>query len=170
MRSEMHEKEKHIGFCMKRIDHATRHVFETHAKALGLDEVTMTNGRFLGYLYYRRGEDVFQKDLENEFHINRSSVATIVKLMEKKGLIIRESMDSDARLKKVSITKLGEEMHLKSMQCIERMEEAIEDTLTESEQEQLLCLLHKIQDGLQNEKNNYQIERNKKERSKPYVE
>lgn len=152
MRSQIHEKEKHVGFWIKHIDLLTRRIFENQARELGLDEVTMTNGRFLGYLYYKKDQDVFQKDLENEFRINRSSVATILKLMEKKGYVERVSIESDARLKKVSLTKLGEEMHLKSMKCIEKMEETIEDTLTEEEQEQLLLLLQKLEKGLNKSK------------------
>lgn len=149
MRHKMYEKEKHIGYWIKQLDQATRRVYESHAKEMGLDEVTITNGRFLGYLYYRKDQDVFQKDLENEFHINRSSVATILKLMEKKGYIERTSIKNDARLKKVTITKLGEEMHLKAVQCIEKMEETIEATLSYEEQEQLLSLFEKINKGLE---------------------
>lgn len=148
MRHQMYEKEKHIGFWIKHIDLTTRRLYEIHARELGLDEVTITNGRFLGYLYYRRGQDVFQKDLENEFRINRSSVATILKLMEKKGYIVRESMESDARLKRVMLTPLGEETHLKSMQCIQMMEEDLENALTEEEQNRLLTLLAKIEKGI----------------------
>ena len=59
------------------------------------------HGRILGYLYWSRPKDVYQKDIEEHFNITRSSVAGIVKLMEQKGYILRQSVQGDARLKKL---------------------------------------------------------------------
>lgn len=42
---------------------------------------------------------IFQKDLETEFCIGRSTVTNILNLMEKKGFVRRESVSYDARLK-----------------------------------------------------------------------
>lgn len=54
------------------------------------------HGRILGYLYWSRPKDVYQKDIEEHFNITRSSVAGIVKLMEQKGYILRQSVQGDA--------------------------------------------------------------------------
>ena len=53
------------------------------------------------------------------FGVNRSTVTSIVKLMEKKGYIERENVPGDARLKKLILTPLGEEMHFKTKQTLD---------------------------------------------------
>ena len=73
---------------------------DQRARNKGLDEVTLSNGWILKTLYENPGRDVFQKDIEAECGMARSTVAGVVKLMERKGLIRRESVASDARLKK----------------------------------------------------------------------
>lgn len=49
-------------------------------------------------------EDVFQRDIEQEFFLRPPSATQLLKLMEKNGLIHRESTVQDARLKKIILT------------------------------------------------------------------
>ena len=69
--------------------------------------ITGVQARVLGILSeaQKNNGDVFQKDIEEKLQIRRSSVTGILQLMEKKGLISRESVSYDARLKKIMITK-----------------------------------------------------------------
>ena len=83
------------------------HAFNRKFRANGVEELTSMHGRILGYLYWSRPKDVYQKDIEEHFNITRSSVAGIVKLMEQKGYILRQSVQGDARLKKLSLTDLS---------------------------------------------------------------
>lgn len=48
--------------------------------------------------------DVFQKDIEEEYSIRSSTATELLKQMEKNGLITRESVDYDKRLKKIAAT------------------------------------------------------------------
>jgi hypothetical protein len=61
-------------------------LFSQLAGENGLDEATVISGRIMGLIYFS-DRDIFQKDVEDAFHINRSSVTSAVKLMEKKGYI-----------------------------------------------------------------------------------
>ena len=47
----------------------------------------------------------FPKDIEKEFSINRSTTSEMLKLMCKNGMITREEVDYDARLKKIVLTE-----------------------------------------------------------------
>ena len=51
--------------------------------------------------------DVYQKDIEEEFRIRKSTVTGILKLLEKNGFIRRESVPQDARLKRIVPTALS---------------------------------------------------------------
>lgn len=69
--------------------------------------ITGVQARVLGILgeAKKNNRDVFQKDIEEKLQIRRSSVTGVLQLMEKKGLISRESVPYDARLKKIMLTK-----------------------------------------------------------------
>lgn len=137
-----------VSFLVKRLDRISNHIFERIAKEAGLDEVTITHGRILGFLYNHRDKDIFQKDLEAEGCINRSSVTTVLKILEKKGYVERMSMESDARLKKVVLTPLGEEKHLECVAALQKMDQVLSDTISEEEERQLREILIKMTDRL----------------------
>lgn len=52
--------------------------------------------------------DIYQKDVEEEFQIRKSTVTGIMKLMEKNGFIRRVSDEKDARYKKIVPTPKAE--------------------------------------------------------------
>ena len=89
-----------IGREIKAIDHLMQREIQKSASQMGVDKVTVMHGWIIGFLMSASG-DVYQKDIESHFAISRSTVTNIVKCMEKKGYIKRESVDSDARLKKL---------------------------------------------------------------------
>ena len=51
------------------------------------DAVTARDGWMLGYLYHRRDKEVFQKDMEADFHMAKSSVTAALQGLEKNGYI-----------------------------------------------------------------------------------
>lgn len=61
-------------------------------------------------LYLSCHDNVFQRDLEKEFCITRSTASKVVILMEKKGFIRRESVEGDARLKRLVLTEKGKQI------------------------------------------------------------
>ena len=65
-----------------------------------VERVTGTNAWIIGYIAQQGTRDVFQRDLEQKFGITRSTASKVVNLMVQKGLIVREKVPGDARLKK----------------------------------------------------------------------
>ena len=82
-------------------------------KEEGIDEITLMHGWILRYLYENQDQDIFQKDIEKNFSIGRSTVTGIIQILEKKGFINREFVAHDARLKKVTLTQKGMDSHRK---------------------------------------------------------
>lgn len=78
-----------------------------------LETITGTNAYIIGYLVENKDKDIYQKDIENEFGITRSTASKVLKLMEQKGLIERQSVEMDRRLKKVVATPRSEELSKK---------------------------------------------------------
>ncbi|MBQ7942839.1 MAG: winged helix-turn-helix transcriptional regulator [Lachnospiraceae bacterium] len=76
----------------------------------GIDEVTIMHGWIMGYLEHNTHRDIYQKTIEADFSMGKSTVTSIVKLMEQKGYIRREAVPGDARLKKIVLTEEGKQM------------------------------------------------------------
>lgn len=64
-----------------------------------------SNGYIISYLCENEDKNIFQRDIEREFDLSRSTVSTILKELEKEGLIERKSVIIDARLKKSYLLK-----------------------------------------------------------------
>lgn len=78
--------------------------FENSPIKKSLDQVTGTNGWIIGYLADNDDREIYQKDLEKEFGITRSTASKVINRMEQKGMIRRESVAEDARLRKLTLT------------------------------------------------------------------
>ncbi len=105
------------------------------------DSLSGRNMWVLRYLAEHRGEDVFQKDLENAFGIRRSTVSKTVELMEQKGLVLRESVNGDARLKRLLLTQKAERILEGVTRGVDRMEEDIKNAFSEADHDKLKLLL-----------------------------
>ncbi len=127
------DREKDIGFAVRRLSNLIKRDVEKSKIRLGLDPVTSVNGWAIGYLFANRDKDIFQKDFENQFSIRRSTASNILKSMEQKGLIERISVESDARLKKIVLTEKAFEIHRKIMLEIEEREQRLRKNISEDE-------------------------------------
>lgn len=117
---------KHIGIELRSLNNQIMRYIENWPEKKEMDSITGTNGWIIGYISDHQGQDVFQKDLEEEFGITRSTASKVVGLMVQKGLIVREAVAEDARLKKLVLTE-------QALKLTERMKEHgnhIEELLT----------------------------------------
>ena len=82
----------------------------------GEDSLTTNMQRLvLHYILFRSPErDIYQKDVEKEFQIRRSTATGTLQILEKNGSIIREPVKQDARLKKLVPTEkaIGVRQHI----------------------------------------------------------
>ena len=109
-------------------------------------------GHIIGELSFCQGRDIFQRDIEEAFNITRSSVTGIVKLMEEKGYLTRQSVQGDARLKKLSLTPKGLEHHQRAMTAIEQVEAAALRDFTPEEIDLFHTLCTRIRNNLSEKK------------------
>lgn len=133
-----------VGMVVRLLHQCFGRLFEKNAAEAGLDDITVAHGRILGFLARHADMDVFQRDIEQAFHINRSSVTSILQIMEKNGLIERHGVSGDGRLKKVCLTSHGEEMHRRVMKVIDKTEKQMRANLTPEELSTFLALAEKI--------------------------
>ena len=96
------------------------------------------------YLHENQHKDIFQKDIEEEFCIRRSTVTSILNLMEKNGMIRRERVECDARLKKIVLTDKAKAIHNKIISQIMDMEEMILKDIDDEDLKKVYEVLEKI--------------------------
>ena len=138
------EEHFHIGPQVHKMDRSISKLLEARVKADGLDEGTHMHGWILRYLYEHQDAEIYQKDIEKYFGICRSGVTNIIQALEKKGLVCRASVASDARLKKVMLTEAGRESHEKLGEIFKRMDAELEEGITEEELQAFLRVTHKV--------------------------
>ena len=90
------------------------------------------------------GRDVFQRDVECNLNIRSSTATGILKTLEKNGYIERASVPSDARLKKLVLTKKSYDMFEQIYPFIKAVNAKITEGLTEEEIEQFYCIAEKL--------------------------
>ena len=102
------------------------------------DELTPMQRHILNYILLETlHRDIYQKNLEEEFQVRKSTVSGILKLIEKNGFIYRESVKEDARLKRILPTKKAEALRPSILEHIHETE--IRMTEGVSEQDLFLC-------------------------------
>ena len=111
------------------------------------DEITPVQGMLLGFIIEEEG-DIFQKDIEEMFSLRRSTVSGALSNMEKNGLIIREKVAYDARLRKITATKRGEKIHSLIRSELGAIELQIRTGLTEEEMTAFFHTAEKIKRNL----------------------
>lgn len=141
--------EKHIvGREIKMLSNLLIREIDANTQKMGLDRVTAINSWILGYLSCNSERTIYQKDLEKDFSIARSTVTNLVKLMEKKGLIERAEVESDARLKSLKITEKGRQVqHVTHMAMLETEAKLCKDISCE-EIESFISVARKMRKNL----------------------
>lgn len=122
-----------LGFRLRCLSHYLKRLADRSPAKAQMEHVTGTHGWVIGYLYHHRGEDIFQRDLEKEFKMRRSTATGILQLMEKNGLICRESVSRDARLKKLVLTDKALSLHESFGQDIRLIESVMVSGISEEE-------------------------------------
>jgi transcriptional regulator len=77
--------------------------------------------------------DVFQKDVEEEYSLRPPTATKILKDMEKNGLIRRETVPYDARLKRIVVTEKGLQYQGMIRESLEEMERRLTEGITEDD-------------------------------------
>lgn len=139
---------KHIGFEMRRISNLIKRNIDNAMSGKNFEKLTGMQGRVIGYLCHNINKEIFQKDIENELSIRRSTATTMLQTMEKHGLIKRVSVESDARLKRIIPTEQALKRHKIFEAEIERVEKQVLEGISKNEAETLLTILEKIETNL----------------------
>lgn len=111
------------------------------------EEFSGSQGRTL-YFLLAQTEDIFQKDIEEEYSIRSSTATELLKQMERNGLITREPMDYDSRLKRIVVTEKALSYKSQVIEELEGLEKALVQGIDEQKLEIFFEVVEKMLDNL----------------------
>ena len=115
------------------------------AKIKKMDVVTESQAHVIGYLYENLGkETIYQKDIEKQLSVRRSTVTAILQRMEKAGLITREVSGSDARMKALTLTEKAKKLYPLAKVEILKADMLARKGMSDEEVEQFFRIAEKI--------------------------
>ena len=139
-----------IGFQLHYLSNFLKRRMEHSAVSLHMDDnVTRNNGWILNYLAHHSERDIYQKDIENDFGIRRSTVSKVIRLMEEKGLICREAVPNDARLKKLTLTPEGKKLQAAIEKEQQKTEQLLRQAVSEEELKIFFEVMEKFKKSIQ---------------------
>lgn len=143
------EKERRLGFEIKTVSNLLKREIGSSRSGKYVADVTGTNGFIISYLAEHAGCDIFQRDLEKKFSVRRSTMSNIILRMEQKGFLIRTPVAHDARLKKLTLTEKGWEIHSIMEGAVDEAEAKLVSGFTGEEIEQMYTLLARMRRNLE---------------------
>lgn len=121
--------------------------------AISKNDANLTGVQYgmMGYLHdcLARGQDAFQRDIEAEFNIRRSTATGLLQTLEREGYILRVPVPEDARLKRIVMTEKALELEKIARENIMQLEERLLRDIPEEEMERFYKTLEKITKNVQ---------------------
>ena len=140
---------KMLGFEIRLINNLIKGVVSRTHPDTGVRPQTQLQAGILGYLYHKKEQPVYQKNIEEVFNISGATATNTLRVMERNGLLTRCAMDKDARLKRIMLTEPAKKGHRLAEAHMEMMEEKMMQGLERAEREELLRLLAVVRENLE---------------------
>ena len=137
-----------IGLELHSLNNLIRRYFDFASHKKEIETVTGNNGWIIGFLAKNAEKDIYQKDLENQFTITRSTASKVLRLMEQKGLVRRQSVAHDARLKKIVLTQKARELEGLMAEDRDRMEQILTMGFEEEEIKTLNAYIQRMKKNI----------------------
>lgn len=145
-----------VGIKIKKIKSLIRKSIHNSTTFKENEELTNVFGWTIGFISRRNcdGLETYQKDVEKEFNISRSTATGLLQNMENLGYLYREVSEVDSRLKRIVLTEKSIELHKKVILVFDEIEDKLLKGFSEHEKEQLFNYLSRLEQNLEKEGEN----------------
>ena len=139
----------HIGKEIRMLSNRIKRAIDESGCGPQAEDLTAIQGYILGFLQHNRDRDIYQRDVEREFRIRRSTATGILQNMEKNGYITRAPVEHDGRLKKLCLTEKAERRHDEIHRNIENIERQLRKGISQEEIETFLAIVGRMAENLE---------------------
>lgn len=147
----MLDREKTIGFMVRELSNALKRHGDQNCQRFKSQNISMVQSWIIRSLSHNQDRDIFQKDLERELNIGKSTLTEILNVMEKNDLVIRQPCKEDNRCKKLILTKKAEAIHQEVENDIVEFEARLRIGISDEEMEQFFDLINRMLKNVQSE-------------------
>lgn len=138
-----------LGMEIKAIINRMSRRFKGAASDINEKTFSSAQKHTIAYLYEHKSRgDIFQRDIEEFLSIQRPTATRMLNHMEANGLIKRESVEYDGRMKKLSLTLKAVSLYNDIFEEINHVEEEMTRGLTDEEKAEFLRIARKIRSNL----------------------
>ncbi len=138
-----------VGFEIRTLSNLIKRQLDSTIFQGKTNNFSGVQGFIISYLVKNRDKELYQRDIESELRIRRSTATGILKIMEKNELIEREQVSCDGRLKKIVLTPKAMKFHEYVIKELKRVEEIICKGISEKELEAFFNTIEKMKNNLQ---------------------
>lgn len=116
-----------------------------------LSSFNMTPGQYIALSHLRSQHRYSAAELARKSGVSPQSMNELVLAIEKKGMITREAVDKNPRVRRMSLTALGVDTLVKIDSEIDRLEESLLSVITPTEvniiRSSMIALLNRLAEG-----------------------
>lgn len=141
--------ERRIGKEIKFIHILTSRYVTKHIKGKEQKQYSPIQIDIMEYLAETEGK-IYQKDIEKEFQLRKSTISGILDTMQKNGIIDRIEDKEDFRSKQIELTEKGKKNYYEVIKEILKMEELIAKNISKQDVETFFRVTEKIKENLKN--------------------
>ena len=139
-----------LGLDISKIHHIISRKMDASVINAIDDNLTISQAYVIDFISIEgKDKEIFQKDLEREFDLKRSSISLMLNNMEKSDLIERVPVTEDARLKKIVLTQKSIKLYEKISNAIDSIENKLSEDITPEEIKVFQSVLDKIRNNLE---------------------
>lgn len=141
-------EKKYVGYQIKMMDRMIAKKVIKQFENNSYEGMTRLSNWILEYLDHQESDIIYQKDIERVFATGKSTIAGSMKVLEKNGFVERKSVEGDARLKQICLTKKGQEHIQKIKQSRMELESQLTKNLTQEEMDTFFEILQKMRNNI----------------------
>lgn len=151
--SKIKVEDMHMGRLIGILSHQMVKNRNNPSVVMESDELTAMQKHVLKFILLETlHSDIYQKDIEEEFQIRKSTATGILQLMEKKGFIYRECAKQDGRLKRIVPTDKAKDILPAILEHIDETERCLEKGIPREDValcKRVLWMMHRNLEELQ---------------------
>lgn len=138
------EHDKHAARYISKLSNKLRRKIDAFSSR---DSFSGSQGRVLHFIL-AQSNDIFQKDIEEEYSLRPPTATELLKKMEKNGLIYREAMASDARMKRIVVSEKALQYKDMVIADITALEEELTKDIPQKELDIFFEVIQKMLDNI----------------------
>lgn len=129
-----------LHWKMRNIEHSRmmiiNNMFSEH-------DICYTHPRILGEIKHHGS--VTQTEIAQRMNISTAAMSSTIKVLQKQGLVKKDTDSNDLRYNKISLTEKGKDLHEKTLSDMLKTDAFMLDGFSDEEKELLLSMLDKVQ-------------------------